>query len=86
MENQPNIPVEDLSEIKAKVLIIAGDEDIIRGQHSLEIYENIPKAQLCIMPGETHFTPASNPDLFNAIVDRFLSEPFKRPGSDWTKW
>jgi pimeloyl-ACP methyl ester carboxylesterase len=43
------------------VLIIAGDEDIIR-KHSLEMYENIPKAQLCIMPGETHFAPASNPN------------------------
>jgi pimeloyl-ACP methyl ester carboxylesterase len=50
------------------------------------MYQNIPKAQLCIMPGETHFTPASNPELFNSIVDNFLSEPFKRPDSDWTKW
>jgi pimeloyl-ACP methyl ester carboxylesterase len=84
--DQPNIPITDLSKIKAKVLIIAGDEDIIRTKHSLEIYENIPKAQLCIMPGETHFTPASNAKLFNEIVNRFLSEPFKRPDSDFTKW
>lgn len=83
---QPNIPIEDLSKIKAKVLIIAGDEDIIRNKHSLEMYENIPKAQLCIMPGETHFTPASNPTFFNNIVNRFLLEPFKRPDSNWTKW
>lgn len=84
--DQPNIPIEDLSKIKAKVLIMAGDEDIIRNKHSLEMYENISKAQLCIMPGETHFTPASNPKLFNEIVNKFLLEPFKRPGSDWTKW
>jgi pimeloyl-ACP methyl ester carboxylesterase len=68
------------------VLIIAGDEDIIRSKHSLEMYENIPKAQLCIMPGQTHFAPASNPKLFNEIVNRFLSEPFTRPDSDFTKW
>lgn len=86
LTDQPNIPIEDLSKITAKVLIIAGDEDIIRNKHSLEMYENIPKAQLCIMPGETHFTPASNPKLFNEIVNRFLLEPFKRPDSDWTKW
>jgi len=86
LTDQPNIPIEDLSKITAKVLIIAGDEDIIRNKHSLEMYENIPKAQLCIMPGETHFTPASNPTLFNEIVNRFLLEPFKRPDSDWTKW
>ncbi|MCD4678970.1 MAG: alpha/beta hydrolase [Bacteroidales bacterium] len=84
--NQPNIPTKDLSKINAKVLIIAGDEDIIRCEHSLEMYENIAKAQLCIMPGETHFTPASNPVLFNEIASRFLSETFKRPYSDWTKW
>lgn len=84
--DQPNIPTEDLSKIKAKVLIIAGDEDIIRSKHSLEMYENIPKAQLCIMPGETHFAPASNPKLFNEIVNRFLEKPFKRPDSDFTKW
>lgn len=84
--DQPNIPIEDLSKIKAKVLIIAGDEDIIRSKHSLEMYENIPKAQLCIMPGETHFAPASNPKLFNEIVNRFLEKPFKRPDSDFTKW
>ncbi|MCJ7758709.1 MAG: alpha/beta hydrolase [Gillisia sp.] len=83
---QPNIPTSDLSKIKAQVLIIAGDEDIIRGNHSIEIYHNIPEAQLCIMPGETHFAPASNPGLFNEIVNKFLSEPFKRPDSDWSKW
>ena len=86
LTDQPNIPVEDLSKIKSKVLIIAGDEDIIKTEHSLEMYNNIPKAQLCIMPGETHFTPADNPELFNEIVHRFLQKPFKRPDSNWTKW
>lgn len=84
--DQPNIVTKDLSKIKAKVLIIAGDKDIIKNEHSVEIFENIPKAQLCIMPGETHFAPASNPEVFNALVNKFLSEPFKRPDSDWTKW
>lgn len=86
MANQPNIPIEDLSKIEAKVLIIAGDEDIIRNIHSVEMYENIPQAHLSILPGDTHFTPASNPELFNEIVNRFLSNPFIRPDSDWTKW
>ncbi|OXB02803.1 alpha/beta fold hydrolase [Flavobacterium pectinovorum] len=84
--DQPNIATKDLSKIKAKVLIIAGDKDIIKNEHSVEIFENIPKAQLCIMPGETHFAPASSPEVFNALANKFLSEPFKRPDSDWTKW
>lgn len=73
--DQPNIPTTDLSKIKAKVLIIAGDKDIIRNVHSVEMYENIPNAQLCIMPGETHYTPASNPKYFNEIIDKFFAEP-----------
>lgn len=80
---QPNIPTKDLAQIQAAVLIIAGDEDITKNSHTLEMYESLPKAQLCIMPGETHYTPASNPKLFNSIVDRFLSEPFKRPYSNF---
>ena len=79
---QPNIPTTDLAKINSKVLIVAGDEDITKNSHSVEMYENIPNAQLCIMPGETHYTPVSNPKLFNEIVNRFLSEPFKRPYSN----
>jgi pimeloyl-ACP methyl ester carboxylesterase len=83
--DQPNIATKDLSKIKAKVLIMAGDKDIIKNEHSVEIFENIPKAQLCIMPGETHFAPASSPEVFNALANKFLSEPFKRPDSDLSK-
>jgi pimeloyl-ACP methyl ester carboxylesterase len=86
LTDQPSIAAKDLSKIKAKVLVIAGDRDVIRNEHTVEIFENIPKAQLCIMPGETHFAPASSPELFNALANKFLSEPFKRPDSDWTKW
>ncbi len=83
---QPKITHKDLFKIIAPVLIIAGDKDVIKEEHTIEIYQNIPNAQLCIMPGETHFTPASNPKMFNLIVERFLSEPFTRPDSNWTKW
>tara|TARA_R110002072_G_scaffold16233_3_gene63873 strand:- start:61153 stop:62052 length:900 start_codon:yes stop_codon:yes gene_type:complete len=82
---QPNIPKENLSKITAKVLIIAGDKDVIKNQHSVEIFEHIPNAHLCIMPGQTHFATAENATYFNGIVDTFLSQPFSRPDSDWTK-
>jgi pimeloyl-ACP methyl ester carboxylesterase len=82
MLEQTPIPVSDLSNIKAKVLIIAGDEEGIKTEHTLEIYKNTPNAQLCIMPGTTHYAPASNTKLFNGITDAFLSKPFKRPNSD----
>lgn len=78
---QPNIPVEDLKKITAAVLILNGDNDIIRNEHAQLIYENIPNAHLCIFPGQTHFIPADDPELFNMMVERFLVKTFERPTS-----
>ncbi len=39
---QPHIPVTDLQKIKSDVLIMAGDRDAIRIEHTIEIFKNIP--------------------------------------------
>ena len=78
---QPDISVESLHGIKAPVLVMAGDKDIIRTEHSLEIFENLPQAHLAILPGQTHWAPATDPDGFNALVEKFFDTPFMRPES-----
>ena len=82
---QPNISHEELKKITAPVLVIAGDRDVIKNSHSVEIFENIQNSQLCILPGATHFAPYRQPERFNRIVDRFISEPFTMPDSDSSK-
>ena len=79
--NQPNISHEGLKKIKEAVLIIAGDRDIIKNEHSVEMFNNIPKSQLCIIPGATHSAPQMIPEIFNEIVNRFLTKPFTMPNS-----
>jgi pimeloyl-ACP methyl ester carboxylesterase len=79
MDKYPNIATKELLNIESPVLIIAGDEDVIKLEHILEIYQNIPKAQLFIMPGATHFMIRSEHKLLNQMANRFLSTPFKRP-------
>ena len=79
MVNYPNISNNELVKIKAPVLIMAGDGDIIKLEHILDIYQNIPKAQLFIMPGATHFMLREEYSLFNQIAERFLDNPFKKP-------
>lgn len=81
LRTQPDISLEDLQHIEVPVLIMAGDNDIIREEHTVLMYQNIPNAHLCIFPGETHFIPATDPDLFNSMVERFLEKPFTRPTS-----
>ena len=81
MLNQPNISSEELKTITAPVLIIAGDKDGVTNKHIVEIFEGLQHGHLAIMPGETHFMPMSNPDLFNSLTSDFLLSEFKRPDS-----
>jgi pimeloyl-ACP methyl ester carboxylesterase len=76
---QPHIPVSDLKKISAPSLILCGDKDVITLEHTDEIFENIPHAQLCVFPGATHFIPEQDPELFNATVGKFFKNPFTRP-------
>lgn len=77
MEFQPHITAEDLHKINVPVLVMSCDRDVIKEEHTFFIYKNIPSANLCILPIETHSVARKNPDLFNAMVDKFLSQPFK---------
>lgn len=74
--NQPNISHDDLNKINAAVLIMVGDRDIIRNEHAVEMFNNLPKGQLCIMPGLNHGAPRNNPVIFNEITNRFLTEDY----------
>lgn len=77
MEFQPHITADDLHRIKCPVLVMSTDRDIIREEHTLFIYRNIKKANLCIFTGENHSITKNNPDLFNATVARYFDLPFK---------
>lgn len=77
--NQPHIPLADLHRISAPTLVMAGDKDVIRTEHTVAMFEALPHAHLCIFPGATHLIPAQDPETFNATVERFFKQPYKRP-------
>lgn len=74
--SQPDIKPEELEAIAAPTLILVGDHDFIRDEHTLEIFHHVPNSQLGIFPNATHTVPFDEPELFNAAVDRFLRTPF----------
>ena len=78
MLDQPNIDLRELAKITAPVLVLAGDQDLIRLEHTVAIFNAIPNAELAIFPNSTHAVPLDSPELFNATVERFLSTPFKK--------
>jgi pimeloyl-ACP methyl ester carboxylesterase len=69
---QPNIPFEDLQQIHCPVLVMAGDHDIIKPEHTIKIFQSIPHAFLCIFPDSNHGVCQQHPDLFNQTVLTFL--------------
>ncbi len=79
LREQPTISLAALQGISLPVLVMAGDRDIIRTEHTVLMFENLPNAQLAIFPGETHFAPHNHPQIFNATVGAFLRNPFSKP-------
>lgn len=78
---QPNITREDLKKIKCPVLIMSGDRDVIRLEHSIQIFNSIENSNLFVMPGATHSGSVEKPELFNMVLLDFLNRPFSKPSS-----
>lgn len=86
MQIEPNIPLSDLHKIKCPVLVIGGDNDLIKPSHTLQIFENISQAYLWMLPFAGHATPQRHKDEFNTKVYEFLTTPFHTVlGDDWDK-
>ena len=69
---EPSIDPADLAKITARTLVMSGDRDTIRPDHSLLIAASIPGAQLCIVPGATHNLIAERPELISTLIREFL--------------
>jgi pimeloyl-ACP methyl ester carboxylesterase len=74
---QPNIPWADLGKINCPVLVMAGDHDIIKPEHTVKIFQSIPGAQLCVYPDSNHGVCQQHPELFNQTVLNFFKNQDK---------
>jgi len=77
LAEQPHIPLSDLHKINCPTLVIGGDHDVIKEEHTMLIYKNLPRSYLWILPGSGHSTPVVYKDDFNNVVDRFFSNPYR---------
>ena len=74
MLHQPQIPFANLQHIGCPVLVMAGDHDIIKPEHTLKIFQSIPSASLCIFPDSNHDVCQQHPKLFNETVLTFFTK------------
>ena len=75
---QPHIPDADLQKISCPSLVIGGDHDVIKVEHTMEIFNNIPKSYLWILPGSGHSTPIKYADEFNKKVEEFFKKSYRK--------
>jgi pimeloyl-ACP methyl ester carboxylesterase len=69
---EPQIDPAGLTAITAPSLIMAGDHDSIRIEHTVEIAKAVRGAQLCVVPGASHMVMMERPGLVNEIIREFL--------------
>lgn len=74
---QPHISTSSLRSITCPTLVIGGDHDVIKEEHTFLIYKNIPKAYLWILPASGHSTPIMYAEDFNKVVGRFFQNPYR---------
>jgi pimeloyl-ACP methyl ester carboxylesterase len=84
-------PADDIRGIAAPTLIVVGDSDVVRLEHAVEMYRllgggtagdlaGLPKSQLAVLPGTTHFEPPGSglldrTEWLLAMVPAFLDAP-----------
>lgn len=71
---EPHLTALDLKKIKAPVLVMAGEKDMILEKHTKFIAANIPKSQLFIFKGASHYVPVEKVSEFNTEVLTFLNQ------------
>lgn len=76
--DEPHISLDALHTIAAPTLVMGGDHDVLKPEHTLQIFRNIPRAYLWIFPNSGHSTPIVYADEFNRKIDRFFQSPYRK--------
>ena len=76
-----DVPDESLKSLRAAVLIVVGDKDVVKPEHAIELSRQFPGARLLVLPGghgdylgeavmSTHET--RYPELTAGLIEEFL--------------
>jgi pimeloyl-ACP methyl ester carboxylesterase len=73
------VPSDAVRSIKTPTLLIIGDSDVVRPEHTVEMFRllgggvpgdlvGLPRAQLAVLPGTTHVTLTQRVDWLASMV------------------
>src|SRR2546430_3112498 len=80
-------PPEVIQSIKAPTLLIIGASDVVRPEHTVELFRllgggvagdlvGLPRSQLAVLPGTTHVTLVDRADWLVSMITQFLLRTF----------
>ena len=74
---QPHISAKSLNVIKCPTLVMSGDHDLIKKEHSKIIAQNIPQSNLWIVPKSGHGVLFEHRHKFINTIKDFFDRPFQ---------
>jgi pimeloyl-ACP methyl ester carboxylesterase len=72
---QPQYTLNDLGHIKAPTLVMAGEHDLIKREHTDQLARAIPGSHESIIAGATHGVPIEKPEVIDSLILNFLDAP-----------
>lgn len=67
-----------LSSLSVPTLFMIGDEDIVKPEHAVDVYNLLPHGQLAVLPATNHFAPVHKPDLLLSLIEPFFAAPMPK--------
>ncbi|MCU1450587.1 MAG: putative hydrolase [Acidimicrobiales bacterium] len=71
---EPTLGVDDLRTVTTPTLVLVGDDEPIRLDHTVALYESLADSQLAVVPGASHLLLMEKPQLANDLVLSFLAD------------
>ena len=72
---EPTLATVDVARLEHPTLVLVGDDDLVRLDHTVALYHALPAGRLCVVPGASHAVVIEHPKLVSAIIRDFLQGP-----------
>lgn len=74
---EPRLTRADLQAIRTPVLVVAGEQDMITQEHSVQLADCLADAGVAVIAGAGHAAPVTHAREVNALIAEFLAIPDK---------
>lgn len=75
MIDDPQLTPAQLAGVRIPVLVVVGERDVVRPEHSRLIAASLPSGRLAVVDGVGHAVPQRRPAVLARLVDEFLTAP-----------